>query len=214
MKTRILERWRRAAHAQMGVACGLMIAASMSGCGGSSPDPERGVSPAEVNSPAAGAPSARTDGPPAPGTVTRLDASSDLDTTPVSAADYALYAAIMGGASAMLSTLTPEDRAALELEARVAAGREQASASNRGTLQRARDLHAKDLELARMQGVEPRYRKVKEKIEAVIGPGATVPAPGDRLAQENLRYLEAHRQNIERLLAILRNPLSRPAAQP
>ena len=56
---------------------------------------------------------ARTDGrgtttvreqPPAPGTVTHGDSTTDLDTTPISAADYAMYTAIMGGASAMLST--------------------------------------------------------------------------------------------------------------
>lgn len=80
-------------------------------------------------------------------------------------------------------------------------------------LRRARSLHEKDLELARMQGIEPRYRKVKEKIEAVIGPGARPPAADDKLGQENLRYLEAHRQNIERLQRILRDPLSRPTQQ-
>jgi hypothetical protein len=60
--------------------------------------------------------------PPAPGTVTRGDASTDLETTPVSAADYAMYAAIMGGASAILSTLSPADREALAFAKKVDAG--------------------------------------------------------------------------------------------
>ena len=60
--------------------------------------------------------------PPAPGTVTRGDASTNLDTTPLSAADYALYTSIMGGASAMLSVLSPEDTAALEFAKKVDAG--------------------------------------------------------------------------------------------
>ncbi len=149
--------------------------------------------------------------PSAPGTVTHLEATSDLDTTPISAADYAMYSAIMGGASAMLSALTPEDRAALETERRLTAGRAKMPGVEDEAMRRARQLHEKDVELARMQGVEPRYRKVKEKIEAVIGPNAKPPAPGDRVGQENLRYLEAHRQNIERLQQILRDPLSRPA---
>ena len=48
-------------------------------------------------------------------------------------------------------------------------------------------------------------RKLKAKIEAVICTNARPPA--DPIAEENLRYLEAHRDNIERLQKIVRDPL-------
>jgi len=149
-----------------------------------------------------------------PGTVTRGDSSTDLDRTPVSAADYQMYVAIMGGASAMLSGLTDADKAALELAKKVESGAAQATSTNESMLAQARSLRERDLELARLQGIEPRYRKVKEKIEAVIGPKAKAPAAGDTLAIENLRYLEANRATIERLQKIVNDPLSRPAATP
>lgn len=149
-----------------------------------------------------------------PGTVTRGDSSTDLDRTPVSAADYQMYVAIMGGASAMLSGLSDADKAALELAKKVESGAAQATAANEPMLAQARALRERDFELARLQGIEPRYRKVKEKIEAVIGPKAKAPAAGDALAIENLRYLEANRATIERLQKILNDPLSRPAGTP
>jgi len=125
-----------------------------------------------------------------------------------------MYAAIMGGASALLATISDADRHALELAKKIEAGAEKVTPGTEPLLSRARALKQQDLELARMQGIEPRYRKVKEKIEAVIGPDAKVPAPNDTVAQENLRYLEAHRATIERLQKILRDPLSRPVPQP
>lgn len=149
-----------------------------------------------------------------PGTVTRGDSSTDLDRTPVSAADYQMYVAIMGGASAMLSGLSDADKAALELAKKVESGAAQATAANEPMLAQARALRERDFELARLQGIEPRYRKVKEKIEAVIGPKAKAPAAGDTLAIENLRYLEANRATIERLQKIVNDPLSRPAGTP
>lgn len=144
-----------------------------------------------------------------PGTVTRGDASSDLDTTPLSAADYQMYAAIMGGASAMLTTLSDADRHALEFARRVERGHEAVTPETEPLMVQARALRTRDLELARLQGIEPRYAKVKEKVEAVIGPDAK--PPSDPVSQENLRYLDAHRDTIERLQNILRDPLSRPA---
>lgn len=147
--------------------------------------------------------------PPAPGTVIRGDSSTNLETTPLSAADYAMYAAIMSGASAMLSTLTPTDREALEFAQKVDAGAAKPTAATEPLLSRARSLQQKDVELARLQGIEERYLQVKSRIEAVIGPGARPPAPGDSVAQENLRYLEPHRATIERLQKALRDPLSR-----
>lgn len=149
-----------------------------------------------------------------PGTVTRGDSSTDLDRTPVSAADYQMYVAIMGGASAMLSGLSEADKAALELAKKVESGAAQATAANEPMLAQARALRERDFELARLQGIEPRYRKVKEKIEAVIGPKAKAPAAGDTLAIENLRYLEANRATIERLQKIVNDPLSRPSGTP
>jgi hypothetical protein len=172
----------------------VLVSVLNTGCGSSS-EPASTGEPAET--------------PPAPGTVTRGDASTDLDTTPISAADYAMYSAIMGGASAMLNALSPEDREALELAKRVAAGAATATVENERLLARARTLRQKDVEIARLQGIEERYVKVKAKIEAVIGPNARPPA--DPIAEENLRYLEAHRDNIERLQKIVRDPLSRPA---
>ena len=144
-----------------------------------------------------------------PGDVRRGDGSTNLDTTPVSAADYAMYAAIMSGASAMLANLSTADREALELAKRVDAGTARPSAANQELLAQARALRQKDLELARLQGIEARYRQVKGKIEAVIGPDAHPPA-GD-VEKENLRFLEAHRASIERVQKILRDPLNRPA---
>ena len=146
-----------------------------------------------------------------PGAVTRGDASTNLDTTPLSAADYAMYAAIMGGASAMLSTLSASDKEALELLKKVEAGEVKRTPAVEGTLTHARMLRRKDLELAQLQGVDARYRQVKAKVEAAIGPDAKPPATGDVVATENLRYLEAHRASIERLQKILRDPASRPA---
>jgi hypothetical protein len=149
-----------------------------------------------------------------PGTVTRGDASTDLDRTPVSAADYQMYVAIMGGASATLSALTDAERHALEVAKRVESGAEPASAANAPLVAQARALRQRDVDLARLQGIDARYLKVKEKIEAVIGPRAKAPAEDDAVAKENLRYLEAHRASIERLQKILDDPLSRPAGSP
>ena len=149
--------------------------------------------------------------PPAPGTITRGDSSTDLTRTPLSAADYALYTAIMGGASALLNTITPEDREALEFARAVDQRKAQVTPATQPLLTRARALQQKDLELARLQGIEARYSQVKEKIESVIGPRAKPPAPDDAVARENLRYLEAHRDNIERLQRIVNDPLSRNA---
>ena len=145
---------------------------------------------------------------PRPGAVTRGDASTNLDTTPLSAADYSMYAAIMGGASAMLSVLSPEDTEALTLARKVEAGQATRTAATAPLLARADALRHKDLELARLQGIDARYRQVKARVEAVIGPAAKPPATGDTVAAENLRYLEPHRANIERLQAILRDPLA------
>src|SRR5512143_2768873 len=68
--------------------------------------------------------------PPAPGTITRGNPSTNLETTPISAADYAMYAAIMGGASAMLSALSPEDKEALERSRKIDAGTVKATPQN------------------------------------------------------------------------------------
>lgn len=144
----------------------------------------------------------------APGEVRRGDATTNLDTTPVSAADYAMYAAIMSGASAMLANLSPADREALQLAKQVDAGTAKASASNQALLAQARALRQKDLELATLQGVDARYRQVKAKIEAVIGPESHPPASD--VERENLRFLEAHRTSIERVQKILKDPLNRP----
>lgn len=144
-----------------------------------------------------------------PGEVRRGDASTNLDTTPVSAADYAMYAAIMSGASAMLANLSTADREALELAKQVEAGSVKPSASNRALLAQARALRQKDVELATLQGIDARYLQVKAKIEAVIGPNAHPPASD--VERENLRFLEAHRATIERVQKILRDPLNRPA---
>ncbi len=143
-----------------------------------------------------------------PGDVRRGDASTNLDTTPVSAADYAMYAAIMSGASAMLANLSPTDREALAFARQVDAGTAKPS-SNPALLAQALALQQKDVELATLQGIGARYLQVKAKIEAVIGPNAHPAASA--VEKENLRFLEAHRASIERVQKILRNPLSRPA---
>jgi hypothetical protein len=176
------------------------------GCGGSSDSSaDRTANPAAAERPADAGGAVR----PAPGaTPDGGAATTDLDRTPLSAADYALYAAIMGGASAMLADLSPEDRKALELEKKLGSGT-PAAASAEAMLARARDLHRADEQLARMQGIDARYLKVKEKVDAAIGSHARPPADGDTVAQENRRFLEAHRRNIERLQKILADPLTR-----
>jgi hypothetical protein len=154
-----------------------------------------------------------SDKPPSVSTTTeaaRAAAGTNLDSTPLSAADYAMYASIMSGASALLASLEPADRQALELSRAVDAGRRKATAANEPLLARARSLQHKDEELAELQGVGPRYRQVKEKVNAVIGPEAQPAAKDDPVARENRRFLEAHRINIERLQAVLRDPLSGP----
>jgi hypothetical protein len=173
------------------------------GCGGG-PEPERSTAAREREPVPA-------DSPGVPGTVTRGDASTNLETTPLSAADYALYAAIMGGASAMLSTLSASDKEALAFAKKVESGAATATAATEPLLAQARALKEKDLELARLQGIDARYVQVKRKVEAVIGPSSRPPADGDVVAKENLRFLEPHRSTIERLQKILRDPLSRPA---
>jgi hypothetical protein len=184
----------------------ITLLASSCGAPRESADSSKASAPADT---------AGTDSPPAPGTVTRGDASTNLDTTPLSAADYALYASIMGGASAMLSVLSPEDTAALEFAKKVDAGTARVTPATEPLIAKARALQQKDLELARLQGIDARYLAVKRKVEAVIGPNARPPAEGDAVAKENLRFLEAHRQTIERFQRILRDPLSKqPAAPP
>jgi hypothetical protein len=173
-------------------------------CGGSDSTASREPS-------AAGQPAASPGAPPP--AVVAADAATNLDTTPLSAADYALYANIMGGASALLGTMTVSDREALELLKNVDAGKAKPTPSNDKLLAQARALKHKDEELADLQGVGERYRKVKQKVEAVIGPDARPPAADDIVARENLRFLEAHRATIERLQRILRDPLSKPAPE-
>lgn len=141
------------------------------------------------------------------------DASTDLTTTPLSAADYRLYANIMGGASALSRSLSADDRALLEFAKRVDAGALKPGPADQDKLARARALQNKDDELARLQGIEPRYREVKMRIEALIGKSARPPSPDDPLSRENLRFLEAHRTTIERLQADVRDPLSRAASE-
>jgi hypothetical protein len=170
--------------------------------------PPQSSAPAERGD-AVGSTPTSTPAPSSPGTVSHGDASTNLETTPLSAADYAMYVAIMGGASAMLANLTSTDREALELEKKVEAGTATATPGTNGLLAQARSLRQKDIELARLQGVETRYLAVKAKVEAVIGPGAKPPAADDAVARENRRYLEAHRASIERLQKILRDPQSR-----
>ena len=123
-----------------------------------------------------------------------------------------MYNAIMGGASAMLAVLSPEDRKALEFAKQVDAGTAKVSPQTQSLLDQARALQHKDEELARMQGIDARYLQVKAKIDAVIGPRAQPSSSDDAVAKENRRYLEAHRQTIERFQGILRDPLSRPPA--
>jgi hypothetical protein len=137
-------------------------------------------------------------------------ASTNLDAVPLSAADYAMYASIMSGASALLANLAAEDRKALELSKAVDAGTRKATAADAPLLARARTLQRQDEELADLQGVGPRYRQVKAKVTAIIGPDGQPPAHDDAIARENRRFLEAHRANIERLQRVLRDPLSRP----
>ncbi len=123
-----------------------------------------------------------------------------------------MYNAIMGGASALLATLTPEDRKALEFAKQVDAGTAKVSPQTQPLLDQARALQHKDEELARLQGVEGRYLQVKSRIDAVIGPKAQPESKDDAVAKENRRYLAAHQQTIERFQNILRDPLSRPPA--
>ena len=173
------------------------------GCGSSSENtPAASSAPRDSASVASEAP------PPPPGAVRRLDASSNLDVTPLSAADYAMYAAIMGGASAMLNTLSTADKEAIEFAARVDAGKAVVAPNTQSLLTQARALQHKDEELARLQGIDARYLQVKAKIDAVIGPTAKPAAADDAVAKENRRYLEPHRANIERLQRILRDPMS------
>ena len=191
----------------------LLCALMTPGCGAAPADSTAPAEPAA--SPAVPAPGASPAERPtaiatgAPGDVRRGDASTNLDTTPVSAADYAMYAAIMSGASAMLANLSPADREALALAKKVDAGTAKPSASNQALLAQARALRQKDVELATLQGIDGRYLQVKAKIEAVIGPNAHPPA--SEVEKENLRFLEAHRASIERVQKILRDPLNRPA---
>lgn len=181
------------------------------GCGGAPADSTAPAAPvaAPVASDASHDERPTAVAPGAPGDVRRGDGSTNLDTTPVSAADYAMYAAIMSGASAMLANLSTADREALELAKKVDAGTAKASASNQALLAQARALRRKDVELATLQGIDARYLQVKAKVEAVIGPDAHPPATD--VEKENLRFLEAHRATIERLQKILRDPLARPA---
>jgi hypothetical protein len=140
--------------------------------------------------------------------------ASNLETTPLSAADYALYESMMSGASAMLMNLDATDRQALELSHEVDAGKRKATSADEALLARAVALTHKDEGLAELQGVALRYRQVKEKVNAVVGRNAEPPEKDDAVARENRRFLAVHRANIERLQAVLRDPLSRrPAAQ-
>ena len=190
------------------VASFVLLAFLVAGCGSSSEN-----TPADTSSPR-DQPSVTPEGaPPPPGAVRRLDASSNLDATPLSAADYAMYAAIMGGGSAMLNTLSTADKEALEFAKKVDAGTVAVTSGTQSLLTAVRALQHKDEELARLQGVDARYLQVKAKIDEVIGPTAKLAASDDAIAKENRRYLEPHRANIERLQRILRDPLSR-AAEP
>ena len=180
----------------------VIVALAVAGCG----------APADSNPAGSDSPSVTPDAPPpAAGAITRLAASSNLDTTPVSAADYAMYAAIMGGASAMLSTLSTADRTALEFAKRVDAGTVSVTPETQSFLTQARALQRKDEDLARLQGVDARYLQVKAKIDAVIGPTAKPVTADDAVGTENRRYLEPHRDNIERLQRILRDQLAKRA---
>src|SRR5678815_3607089 len=106
------------------------------------------------------------------------------------------------------STLSPTDREALAFAKKVDAGQARATPETEQLLTQARALQHKDIELARTQGIEERYVRVKARIEAVIGPDAKPPAADDAVGKENLRFLEPHKDNIERLQRILRDPLA------
>ena len=190
----------------------LLSALLTAGCGAPPAESTAPVEPAAAPVPAAASPADERPQAMAfgsPGDVRRGDARTNLETTPVSAADYAMYAAIMSGASAMLANLSQADREAVALAKKVDAGTATPSASNQVLLAQARALRQKDVELATLQGIDARYLQVKATIEAVIGPNAHPPVSD--VEKENLRFLEAHRASIERVQKILRDPLTRPA---
>jgi hypothetical protein len=174
------------------------VSLGLAACGGSAPEPAS--DPASHDR----ASELRT-----PTEAAVRDASTDLSRVPLGAADYRLYANIMGGAGALGLTLSSEDRALLEWLKKVDAGQVKPGPGDGEKLARARALQHKDDEMARIQGIESRYREVKTRIEALIGPNATPPQPDDALSRENLRFLEAHRAEIERLQRRVRDPLSR-----
>ncbi len=137
------------------------------------------------------------------------DASTNLDVTPLSQADVTLYVNVMGGASALARSLSPADRELLEFAKKVDAGQVKPTTADEAKLAQARALTRKDDELATIQGIDARYRVVRDKIEALIGPAAKPPFPDDPVTRENIRFLEARRATIERLQADVRDPLSR-----
>jgi hypothetical protein len=147
--------------------------------------------------------------PRTPAEAAARDASTDLSKVPLGAADYRLYANIMGGAGALGLALSVEDRALLDWLKKVDTGQLTPGPGDQDKLARARALQHKDDEMARIQGIEPRYRDVKTRIEALIGPNAKTPPPDDALSRQNLRFLEAYRPEIERLQKRVRDPLSR-----
>src|SRR6478672_6587705 len=67
---------------------------------------------------------------PATAQAAQMAASTNLDVTPLSAADYAMYAGIMSGASALLANLDQDDRTALALAKAVEEGRHKPTAAD------------------------------------------------------------------------------------
>ena len=165
------------------------------GCGG--PEPSGTTDPVERHTSAEAA---------------ARDASTNLATTPLGQADVQLYLNMMGGASALGRSISAADRAVLEFAKKVDAGELTAAPSDAERLARARSLQNRDEELARLQGIDARYRDVRDRIEALVGPRAKPPLPDDPVTRENVRFLDAHRATIERLQREVRDPLSRAAA--
>lgn len=125
-----------------------------------------------------------------------------------------LYLNIMGGASALGRSISAADRALLEFANKVDRGEVKPAGADAERLARARALQNKDEELARLQGIDDRYRVVRDRIEALVGPRARPPFPDDPVTRENIRFLEARRATIERLQREVRDPLSRAPAEP
>jgi hypothetical protein len=195
------------------LAAALLAAAPLSGCNGKQAGPP---------------PAGKLAEPP-------LQQQIEQKLDPLTPKDVELYLKVMRAAAERVKNPTPEDQTALADAKKILAGRSSGripTPNDVKTLERANLVAiSMDQIVAEEMKLDARtYRGIVEAIEAVVPNPALGPAPGDGATPvpdqpltplekrlkivnaENEKFLTPYREEIQKLIAIVRNPANLPGS--